>query len=180
VIDLIKIKEKIFKEAEEEKRKILLETEKKIKAIEEETQKKLNELERQAEEFWERQIEELKRRELSKLKKEENFKILKAKWDIIENLFNLLIKEIKKDSRYVDLIKEKIKNENIQEIIISSEDFPLLHSSDLANKKIITDNKIKGGFLIKKEKEEIDFTLESLLKELKKRYLKEIDKLLFG
>lgn len=179
MIDLIKIKEKIFKEAEEEKRKILLETEKKIKTIEEETEKKLNELEKQTKESLAREIEELKKRELSKLKKEENFKILKAKWCIIEDLFNLLIKEIKNDPRYLKLIKEKIKKENAQEIIVSSEDFPLFYSSDFTDKKIITNDKIKGGILMKKEKEEIDFTLESLLKELKKNYLKEINKLLF-
>jgi len=179
VIDFIKIKEKILKEAEEEKRKILLETEKKIKAIEEETEKKLNELAKQTRESLERQIEELKKREFSKLKKEESFKILNAKWQILEKLFNLLIAEIKKDPRYLNLIKEKIKNENAKEIIISADDFSLLNPSDFVDKKIITDDKIKGGIFIKKEKEEIDFTLESLLKELKKRYLKEINKLLF-
>lgn len=178
MIDITKIKEKILKEAEEEKRKILLETEKKIKEIEEITVKEIKRLEKEMVQFLEKSMEELQKREFSKFKKEENLKLLIAKWRMIDNLFNSLISEIKKDARYLNLLKEKIQNENAQEIVVSSEDFTLLTHLNSFN-KIIKDDKIKGGIIIKREKEEIDLTLENLLNEIKKRYLKEIDQLLF-
>lgn len=181
MIDLTKLKEKILKEAEEERKKILSKAEEEIKRIEKNSEEELKRLERETNQFLEKHLEELKRRELSRLAKEESLKILDTKWKIIDNLFLSLIPEIKKDNRYLEFLKERIKTETAKEIIIAPEDFSLLSSFiNPLNIKVIKSEKIKNGIIIKKEKEEIDLTLESILREIKKKHLKEIHHLLFS
>ncbi|MCS7250258.1 MAG: V-type ATP synthase subunit E family protein [candidate division WOR-3 bacterium] len=181
MIDLTKLKEKILKEAEEEKKKILSKAEEEIKRLEENTEKEIKRLKKETEQFLEKYLEELKKREISKLKKEESVRLLNTKWKIIDKFFLLLIEEIKKDFRYLEFLKEKIKNEKFQEVIVSKNDFSLLEDFlNSLNVKIIKNDEIKNGIIIKKEKEEINLTLESVLKEIKKRYLKEINQLLFS
>lgn len=181
MIDLTKLKEKILKEAEEEKKKILLSAEEEVKKIEKNTEEEIKKLKEETNQFLAKYLEELRKRELAKLKKEESIKLLTAKWRIIDNLFSSLIPEIKKDKRYLEFLKEKIKREPASEIIISSDEFSLLSSFlNPLNIKITKSEEIKNGIIIKKEKEEIKLDLETLLKEIKKRYLKEINQLLFG
>ncbi|MEO0097911.1 MAG: V-type ATP synthase subunit E family protein [candidate division WOR-3 bacterium] len=181
MIDLTKLKEKILKEAEEEKKRILQEAEEEVKNIEKKTEEEIKKLKKETEQFLEKYLEELKKRELAKLKKEESIKLLTTKWKIIDHLFSNLSKEIKKDKRYLEFLKEKIKSEPAFEIIVSNDDFSLLSSFlNPLNIKITKSEEIKDGIIIKKEKEEIKLDLESLLEEIKKRYLKEISRLLFG
>ncbi len=181
MIDLSKVKEKILKEVEEEKNKILKKAEEEVKNIEKKTEEELKKLQAEAEESLIKYLTELKRKELAKLKKEESVRLLIAKWKIIDELFSYLKEEIRKDERYLEFLKEKIKKEQALEIIISPDDFALLSSFlNPLNIKITKKEELKGGIIIKKEKEEINLELESLLKEIKKRYLKEINQLLFS
>ncbi|MEO0088879.1 MAG: V-type ATP synthase subunit E family protein [candidate division WOR-3 bacterium] len=181
MIDLTKLKEKILKEAEEEKKRILQEAEEEVKNIEKKTEEEIKKLKKETEQFLEKHLEELKKRELAKLKKEESIKILTQKWKIIDDLFSNLREEIKRDKRYLEFLKEKIKSEPASEIIVSNNDFSLLSSFlNPLNIKITKSEEIKDGIIIKKEREEIKLDLESLFAEIKKRYLKEINRLLFG
>ena len=179
--------------------KIKEETEAKIKELNEQYEAKLSALESEFEEKKQKakaqmdsQVSANSKKIVSKMetlaKMEAKNKLLKEKRALLDEIFNEALNKLSSAENYKDMLVALLKNSNIEgdDVLImpakgkEEETKAALQASGKPYKLADKSADIKGGFILKSEKIEIDSSFESILyKQLKDQLELEIAKFLF-
>ncbi len=163
----------------------------------EEDKKKLeetfNKKQKQIDERIHNKIEENKNKIIEKAEalaeRERKNQILKAKHDLIEEAFDKAIEELSKSEKYEEIITDMLKKINIDSentVIIAAKGKEEETKKAIKNSEknyFLSDKSenIKGGFIVKTEKIEINNSFETIIKEHLRSDLEiKIHKLLFN
>lgn len=195
---IAKIKETILEEAKQEKEKIINEAKTQAKDIEAKYENQASQLLDSILEKARKAAEEKKRRIISMAELENRKALLKAKQEIIDEVFERAKEKIKAlpDEQYQDLIADMLMKSIItgnEEIIISESDRQRITPEFIQeiNKRLkdmgkqgnlrISDasRDMIGGFILKSKDVEINSTFDSLIKMEREELETEIAKILF-
>lgn len=187
---------KIIKDAEDKKEAILLEAEQEKNKILNKKQEEANIAEKTVLEKAEREAVSRKERIISSAQLQARNEKLRAKQEIIGEVFETSIEalcNISKDD-FKEFIKTSILNNNIsgnQKLILNSSGKKIVDEALLAeiNKELGSEASIalseetrnfKGGFILEKEGIEINNTFEALVNSLRDDLSQEVSKVLFN
>jgi vacuolar-type H+-ATPase subunit E/Vma4 len=164
---------KIIEEAEKERERIKRDYEEKIAALEREIEEERERLRREGREKIKREMEGIRRKEVAEKRLKEQSRILMEQWALIRKV----LAEVKKEFRtkvinYPELLRKIIERfaSPGDTITFASDDLPLFQNQFPELKKE-NSNHLSAGVVIKKEKEEIDFSLESTLEAMKEEII---------
>lgn len=122
----------------------------------------------------------LKTQAISNAQVDAQKEILQAKWTIIDQIFNLAIEKFISSDKYYQILNDIIKShyDNDAEIIVASSDYNQIQKL-MPNKKLIPDNNLSRGIIIKKSRIDLNYSLDRIIKSLKNELIVELSKLLF-
>ncbi len=106
--------------------------------------------------------------------------ILKAKWTIVDEIFEKAQDKFAASDTYYNALKEIIiKNlDNNSEIIVAKKDFDNLQKI-IPNAKLSSNDNLNGGIIIRKGRIELNYSLDRIINTLKSELIIELSKLLF-
>lgn len=193
-----KIKERILEDASKEKQNILKEAEKQADQVLEEYRKKAEDVRKQILNKAKKEAEDRKRRILSMAQLEQRKVILKAKQDIIDEVFENAKKRLKEipSEEYNDILYNMLLKGVItgnEEIIVNKRDRSQITPDFIEQvnqelKKLGKNGNIKlsfktgnmlGGFILKSKDIEVNATFDSLIKLEREELETKIAKILF-
>jgi vacuolar-type H+-ATPase subunit E/Vma4 len=185
---LTDILEEIKKETEEKMKALEKEHADKLKGLDE----KFAEKQKEAEEEMDEQVAENSKKILNKMKThakmEAKNKLIKEKRDLIEGIFKAALDELAKSDRYKEMLtallkQSDIKGEGVKVCPAKGREEETKSAISAAGKDYDLCSEslpIKGGFVLKSDKIEIDNSFESILyKQLKDDLELEVAKSLF-
>jgi len=195
---IARIKETILEEAKQEKEKIINEAKTQAKEIEARYKSQVDQILGSILEKAKKAAEEKKRRIISMAELENRKGLLKAKQEIIDEVFEKAKKKLKAlpDEQYRNLIADMLIKSTItgnEEVIISESDRQRITPEFIKeiNEKLKdmgkqgnlriskTSEDMIGGFILKSEDVEINSTFDSLIKMEREELETEIAKILF-
>ncbi|MEO0098841.1 MAG: hypothetical protein ABIK99_05555 [candidate division WOR-3 bacterium] len=167
MMEISRLTEKIIKEAEEEKERVKQEYAAKISELKAEIEKEKEALRQKESQKLRREIEKRKKKILAEEKTKSRNELLSYQWQMIQEI----IKEVKRRIRlgdYLAILRQVIKEWAAPNdtITLAVEDFPFL-AKEFPELKKENSKELSAGVIIKKEKEEIDFSLESIWEKIK-------------
>lgn len=181
-MEIERLTSKIIKEAEEEREKIKREYEERIKELKVEIEREKEALRKAERERIRKKIEKIRKKALGDKKIEGRNQLLSYQWVMIRNIFQ----EVKKTFRlrvgdYAEIIREIIGKfaQPGDTIVLSPEDFSI-YQNEFPELKKESSQKLTAGVIIKKEREEIDFSLETTLEVIKEEIFLEFRKYLLA
>lgn len=186
---LEKVIQEIYQKGDEEVKKIKAEAESEAKRIIEEAQERAKDILRKAREEAEREAEALRRREISSVSLEMKRLMLNKQKELLDSVFESLVKRIKEMDLETKrkLMKKLIENNAVEGMRVYSakEDEELV-------KNVINELKLKlsyagnidclGGVILESPDGEIviDLTFDKILSRVQEMKVGEVSKILFG
>ena len=174
-MSLNRIKEAILNEAKKEADEIIRTAENNSQKITEEERIKIEESFKEKLIELKRELEEEKNRKIIELRINCKMELLTAKNKAIENIFNAALNKFLNGERYLRIMEEWIKK--IKEpcvIFLNSKDIETFNqeflNKTLKNDKVTLSKEpinIKGGFVVKTDRYEINHTIDAILNNLK-------------
>ncbi|MEO0102298.1 MAG: V-type ATP synthase subunit E family protein [candidate division WOR-3 bacterium] len=168
-MEIERLTSKIIKEAEEESKKIKKEYEERAEELKAEMEKEREALRKAERERIKKKIEKMRKKALGDKKIEVRNQLLSYQLAMIRDIFQ----EVKKDFRarvgdYPKIIREIIGKfaQPGDTLIFSPEDFSIFQN-EFPELKKENSQELTAGVIIKKEREEIDFSLETTLAAIK-------------
>lgn len=193
-----RIKNQILQDAENERQKIIDDANKKAKELKDEAKKESEKIIADILKKATVTTEEKKRRAISMEHLEQRKSLLKAKQDLIDEVFNIAEKRLEKmpPEKYRDLIYNmmlKSVEMGNEEIIISEKDKEVINQAliDKVNESLNNQGKsgnlklsttyrdMIGGFILKTQDVEINSTFDSIIKQEREELETKIAKILF-
>ncbi|MEO0115164.1 MAG: V-type ATP synthase subunit E [candidate division WOR-3 bacterium] len=181
-MSLEKIKQKILDEAEIKRQEIINQYEAKIAEIKKKTDAEIKNIYQTAEQQSKIEAQSILDRTATEAKLEQRKLLLKAKWEIIDNIFATAERRFLELPEYLTLLKDLITRHTSEEnceVIINPDDKAQI-ANQFPNVRLIEDPTIKGGIIIRTGRTEMNFTLDALLCRLKEELIIELAKILFS
>ncbi len=178
-MELNRLTSKIISEAEAECHRIKQEHNARLKKLKEEIEQEREAQHRQEREKIKREMDKIRRREIGAKKIEEQNKVLSYQWEKIKEVLEEAKQRFQKDPDYLNCLKSIIKEyaEAFDTVILSPEDLPRLQK-EFPDLKMENSQTLTAGVIIKKEKEEIDFSLDATLGVIWEEVIQEFKKYL--
>ncbi len=173
-MSLNRIKEAILSEAKKEANELIRIAENNSRKITEEERIKAEESFKEKLIKLNRELEEEKDRKIVELRINYKMKLLSAKNKAVENIFNAALNKFLNGERYLQIMEEWIKKINEPCVIsLNSKDIEIFNQEFL--NKISKNDKVrlnkdsinvKGGFVVKTDRYEINHTIDAILNNL--------------
>ncbi len=186
-----KISKKILDDAQKERDEIIKSTEQEVTQIKKQTSEELNKLEKETEEFVKEALLRERRRLVGMVKLSTRNELLQAKREIMDRIFNEALDTLvsKERGEYLDRIKNLLKETGVKdgEIVLGKEESKIDQkfiedmNKELGANFSVSDEKaqIKGGFILRRGRIEIDSSFSAILQSKRERIELELAKLLF-
>ena len=188
-----KVSKKILDDAKQKANEIIKEAENKKREIEAKTKEQITRIKKETE----RMVLDQKNREYDRITGRARLALrndmLRLKREIIDELFNKAIDRLvnKKSDEYLKIIRELLSRDEISEggeLIIGEkenridEGFIKAINEEMDGSFTLSSERrpIRGGFILRRGKVEIDASFETLLEAKKERLEMELAKILFG
>ncbi|MEO0132131.1 MAG: V-type ATP synthase subunit E family protein [candidate division WOR-3 bacterium] len=128
-----------------------------------------------------KKVEQLKKQVLSEQTIKNQEKIIKAKWDILNEVFDEACQNFMNSPSYYQILnKLTAKFADSQSVILANERDRSVLQSAFPHIQIYVHQSITGGIIIKKERTELNYTLDLIVTKLKKTIVDNVAKILFS
>lgn len=177
-----RIRQKIFDETEVRCQEIRQYYEQKIAELKKQTDEEIAKIYQTYEHRSKNDAKSILERATTEAELEQKKQILKAKWEIINNVFDTVTEKFSRLPEYVDILKKVIEKnfgKGDGEVIITPTDRAKIRAQ-FPNIKFTESSTIKGGLIIRSDKTEMNFSLDATLHFLKDELINELAKILFS
>ncbi|MDH5187183.1 MAG: V-type ATP synthase subunit E family protein [candidate division WOR-3 bacterium] len=177
-----RITKKIIEDVEKQVQKIANDYEQKIADLKQKTKEEVEKIRIETENRIKYESQSIRERATTLANLEQKKKVLAAKWEVINEVFDSAAKKFLTLPEYTDIVSKLIEantgDEN-SEVILSQSDLNRIKER-LPKVKFTEPKSLIGGVIIRSEKIEKNFSLDAALKILKDELIIDLAKILFG